>query len=173
MTPHLFRRQQRDELRLNARVALRIRLRDPDELGRWIRPRQSAWVLSRTTSVKPDVLGSYPRPALPGQLTPTGWKAAAAFYKRQGREPSFVALEGYDTIAVLAHALERTPDLSAESICGALRAVAAPGTRGVVSFAAEPEGAVHHQWAWPPICVAARGNPGRPLSEADVLWPLE
>jgi ABC-type branched-subunit amino acid transport system substrate-binding protein len=108
---------------------------------------------------------------LPGRLTQKGWQAAAAFYERQGREPSFVALEGYDTIAVLAHALERTPDLSAESICAALRAVAAPGARGVVRFAVEPEGAVHHQWAWPPVCVAARGDPGRPLSEADVLWP--
>jgi hypothetical protein len=63
---------------------------------------------------------------LPGQLTQTGCKAAAAVSKSQGREPSFVALEGYDTIAVLAHALEHTPDLSAESICSALRAVAAP-----------------------------------------------
>jgi hypothetical protein len=65
---------------------------------------------------------------LPGQLTQTGCKAAAAVSKSQGREPSFVALEGYDAIAVLAHALEHTPDLSAESICSALRAVAAPGT---------------------------------------------
>jgi hypothetical protein len=53
--------------------------------------------------------------------------------KSQGRDPSFVALEGYDTIAVLAHALEHTPDLSAESTCSALRGVAAPRTRGVVS----------------------------------------
>jgi len=108
---------------------------------------------------------------LPGRLTRTGWKAATAFYERQGREPSFVALEGYDTIAVLAHALERTPDLSAESICAALRAVTAPGTRGAVRFAVEPEGAVHHQWAWPPVCITARGDSGRPLSKADVLWP--
>jgi len=108
---------------------------------------------------------------LPGQLTQTGCKAAAAVSKSQGREPSFVALEGYDTIAVLAHALEHTPDLSAESICSALRAVAAPGTRGVVSFAVEPEGARHQQWAWPPVCVAVRGDPGRPLSAADALWP--
>ena len=108
---------------------------------------------------------------LPGQLTQKGSKAADAFRARQGREPSFVALEGYDTIAVLAHALERTPDLSAESICAALRTAAAPGTRGVVRFAVEPKGAIHQQWASPPICVVARGDPGRPLSEANVLWP--
>ena len=41
----------------------------------------------------------------------------------------------------------------------------------MVGFAVEPEGAVHQQWAWPPVCVAVRGDPGQPLSEADVLWP--
>lgn len=108
---------------------------------------------------------------LPGELSQTGLKAAEAFRGHQGREPSFVALEGYDTIAVITHALERTPDLSAGSICAALRAVAAPGTRGLIRFGIEPAGAVHQQWAWPPICVAARGAPGRALSEADVVWP--
>jgi ABC-type branched-subunit amino acid transport system substrate-binding protein len=108
---------------------------------------------------------------LPGRLTQTGWNVTAAFSKSQGREPSFVALEGYDTIAVLAHALERTRTSAPESICAALRTVAAPGTRGAVRFAVEPEGAVHQQWAWPPVCVAARGDPGRRLSEANVLWP--
>ena len=141
----------------------RLALGDP--AGRAIFP---DW---RETAGEHGAAASFLSYQLPGQLTQTGSKAAAAFAKSHGREPSFVALEGYDTIAVLAHALERTPDLSAESICAALRAVAAPGTRGVVSFAVEPEGAVHQQWAWPPICVAVRGEPGRPLSEADVLWP--
>jgi hypothetical protein len=39
-----------------------------------------------------------------------------------------------------------------------------------VRFAVEPDGVVHQQWAWPPVCVAARGEPGTPLSEAEVLW---
>ena len=107
---------------------------------------------------------------LPGRLTPTGRHVAKAFRERHGRDPSFVALEGYDTIAVLARALERAPHLDAESICAALRTVEAPATRGVVRFAVEPEGVVHQQWAWPPVCVAARGEPGTPLSEAEVLW---
>jgi hypothetical protein len=41
----------------------------------------------------------------------------------------------------------------------------------VVRFAVEPEGALHEQWAWPPVCVGVRNDPGRPLSEANVLWP--
>jgi ABC-type branched-subunit amino acid transport system substrate-binding protein len=108
---------------------------------------------------------------LPGQLSRTGRNVAKNFEERHRREPSFVALEGYDAISALAHALERTPNLSAESISAALRSVAAPGTRGEIRFAIEPEGAVHQQWTWPPICVAARGGPGQPLSEADVLSP--
>lgn len=107
---------------------------------------------------------------LPGRLTPTGRRVARAFRERHGREPSFVALEGYDAIAVLARALEQAPHLDADSICAALRTVEAPATRGVVRFAIEPDGVVHQQWAWPPVCVAARGGPEEPLSEAEVLW---
>jgi ABC-type branched-subunit amino acid transport system substrate-binding protein len=107
---------------------------------------------------------------LPGRLTPTGRHVARAFRERHGREPSFVALEGYDTIAVLARALQRAPNLDAESICAALRTVEAPATRGVVRFTVEPDGVVHQQWTWPPVCVATRGTSGAPLSDAHIVW---
>lgn len=107
---------------------------------------------------------------LPSRLTPMGRHVARAFRERHGREPSFVALEGYDAIAVLARAIERAPHLDAESICAALRTIETPATRGIVRFAVEPDGVVHQQWAWPPVCVAARGDPGSPLSETEVLW---
>jgi hypothetical protein len=51
------------------------------------------------------------------------------------------------------------------------RSAPSPRPEHVIRFGIEPVGAVHQQWAWPPICVAARGDPGRPLSEADVVWP--
>lgn len=106
----------------------------------------------------------------PGRLTRTGRAMASSFRERHGRKPSFVALEGYDAIAVAADALRRAPDLDAETICASLRATETPGTRDLVRFSSEPEGVVHQQWAWPPVCVAAHAIPGRPLSEADVSW---
>jgi ABC-type branched-subunit amino acid transport system substrate-binding protein len=107
---------------------------------------------------------------LPGRLTQTGRKLANVFPEREGREPSFVALEGYDTIVAMATALEQAPRLDPDSICASLRATETPGTRAPVCFSTEPDGVVHQQWAWPPICVTARAEPGRPLSQADLLW---
>jgi ABC-type branched-subunit amino acid transport system substrate-binding protein len=107
---------------------------------------------------------------VPGRLTQIGNKASTTFQERHGREPSFIALEGYDAIAVTAAALKQAPRLDAESICRCLRVTETPGTRGLVRFSTEPDGVVHQQWAWPPVCVAARGDPARSLSEADLLW---
>ena len=107
---------------------------------------------------------------LPGRLTQTGRNMTSAFRERQGREPNFVALEGYDTIAAMAAALEQAPALDAESTCASLRLAETPGTRDLVRFSTEPDGVVHQQWAWPPVCVTARADPGQPLSQADVLW---
>lgn len=106
----------------------------------------------------------------PDGLTPVGHRMAHAFRERHGRDPSFVAFEGYDSIAALADALEEAPRLDTHSITAALRTVAARGTRGIVRFSDEPDGVVHQQWTWPPVCVATRGRPGEPLSEAQVLW---
>lgn len=114
---------------------------------------------------------SYLSYQLPGELTSTGRAIEAVFSERHHRHPSFVALEGYDAILVLADALERAANLTAEVLATALAAVEVPGTRGVIRFTSEPGGVVHNQWASSPLCVVARGAPGRRLSEAQVLWP--
>lgn len=107
---------------------------------------------------------------LPARLPEVGQGVARVFRERHGRDPSFVALEGYDAIAVLARALDETPALDAPSICAALRDVEVAGARGVVRLSVAAEGVVHQQWAWPPVCVAARSRPGKPLSETEMLW---
>jgi hypothetical protein len=106
---------------------------------------------------------------LPGQLTPIGDEMSSAFRDRHEREPSFVALEGYDAIAAMATALEEASQLDSESICSSLCEAETPGTRDLIRFSTEPEGVVHQQWAWPPVCVAMRSS-GRPLSEETAVW---
>lgn len=107
---------------------------------------------------------------LPGQLTPTGHEMSSAFRDRNEREPSFVALEGYDAIGAMATALEKASELCSESICAALREAETPGTRDLIRFSTQPEGVVHQQWAWPPVCVATRTS-GPPLFEECVRYP--
>ena len=98
---------------------------------------------------------------LPERLSPLGARVETALRERLAGAPSFVALEGYDTVAVLADALRsHGPDRAriAESWPG----VAVEGTRGQIQFSRTP-GISVWQWAWPPVHVADRdpAEPGR------------
>ena len=68
--------------------------------------------------------------------------------------PSFVALEGYDTITVLAELL-RTHGTGPARIAGGWPSVAVEGTRGPIRFS-RAAGVTVWQWTWPPIQVADR-----------------
>ncbi|MFF1817403.1 ABC transporter substrate-binding protein [Kribbella sp. NPDC058245] len=81
---------------------------------------------------------------LPEELSPLGVRVRAAL----GGEPSFVAYEGYDAIAVLARI--QSADWGS---------VAVSGTRGEITFERVPGIAVW-QWAWAPIQVVERGPAG-------------
>ncbi|WP_405063753.1 ABC transporter substrate-binding protein [Kribbella sp. NBC_01505] len=84
---------------------------------------------------------------LPDELTPLGAQVKAQL----GGEPSFVAFEGYDAIAVLAEVLR---------IHGAKwQKVAVQGTRGEITFSRVP-GIGVWQWAWSPIQVVERTPAG-------------
>jgi hypothetical protein len=98
---------------------------------------------------------------LPERLTPLGTRVEAALRERLGGTPSFVAFEGYDTIAVLADVL-RTHGTDRARIAGAWSGVAVEGTRGRIRFTRAPGTGVW-QWAWPPVQVVERdpAAPGR------------
>ncbi|MET8546733.1 ABC transporter substrate-binding protein [Kitasatospora sp. NPDC004799] len=98
---------------------------------------------------------------LPEQLGPLGARVEAQLRERLGEEPSFVAFEGYDTVAVLAEVL-RSHGTDRASVAGAWPRVAVEGTRGRISFSRAPGGSVW-QWAWPPVQVVDRdpAAPGR------------
>lgn len=85
---------------------------------------------------------------LPERLTRLGARIEAEL----GGAPSFVAFEGYDTIAVLAEVL-RSPGSSWSD-------VAVDGTRGQIRFSRVP-GISLWQWAWAPIQVVDR-DPAAP-----------
>ncbi|MEV0387958.1 ABC transporter substrate-binding protein [Nonomuraea sp. NPDC050643] len=98
---------------------------------------------------------------LPERLGPLGARVATALRERLAEAPSFVAFEGYDTVAVLAevlcaHGADRAR--TAESWPG----VAVEGTRGRIRFSRTP-GIGVWQWAWPPVQVVDRdpADPGR------------
>jgi ABC-type branched-subunit amino acid transport system substrate-binding protein len=88
---------------------------------------------------------------LPERLTELGARVETALRERLGHPPSFVAFEGYDTVAVLADVLRTAASWPR---------VAIEGTRGQIRFSRTP-GIGVWQWAWPPIQVVDR-DPSEP-----------
>ena len=90
----------------------------------------------------------------PERLSPLGARVEMALRERLGTAPSFVAFEGYDTVAVLAEVL-RSHGTDRARIAESWPRVAVEGTRGQIQFS-RPPGINVWQWAWPPIQVVAR-----------------
>lgn len=96
---------------------------------------------------------------LPERLSPLGARVETALRERLGMEPSFVAFEGYDTIAVLADVL-RSHGADRARIAESWPSVAVDGTRGQIRFSRTP-GIGVWQWAWTSVQVVDR-DPAAP-----------
>ena len=96
---------------------------------------------------------------LPEHLSPLGARVETALRERLTEAPSFVAFEGYDTVAVLADVLRSHGEDRARTAESWPR-VAVEGTRGQIQFSRTP-GISVWQWAWAPIQVVDR-DPAEP-----------
>ncbi|WHM28867.1 ABC transporter substrate-binding protein [Streptomyces sp. BPPL-273] len=96
---------------------------------------------------------------LPERFGPLGVRVGAALRARLSAAPSFVAFEGYDTIAVLADVLREGAEDPADGPAPWSR-VDVEGTRGRIRFTG-PAGPGVWQWAQAPVQVVDR-DPARP-----------
>lgn len=98
---------------------------------------------------------------LPERLGPLGARVGTALRERLAEAPSFVAFEGYDTVAVLADVL-RAHGTDRARIAESWPHVAVDGTRGRIRFSRVPGTSVR-QWMSAPIQVVDRdpAEPGR------------
>jgi ABC-type branched-subunit amino acid transport system substrate-binding protein len=95
----------------------------------------------------------------PERLSPLGARVETALHERLAEAPSFVAFEGYDTVAVLAEVL-RSHGPDRVRIAESWPDVDVEGTRGQIRFSRTP-GISVWQWAWAPITVVDR-DPAKP-----------
>ncbi|MGW5866702.1 ABC transporter substrate-binding protein [Streptomyces sp. NPDC055239] len=91
---------------------------------------------------------------LPERLGPLGVRVESVLRERLAGAPSFVAFEGYDTVAVLADVL-RAQGLDRARIAESWPGVAVEGTRGQIRFSRTPGSSVW-QWDRTPIQVVDR-----------------
>jgi len=91
---------------------------------------------------------------LPERLSPLGACVETVLRERLAEAPSFVAFEGYDTVAVLADVL-RSHGVDRARTAESWPRVAVEGTRGQIQFSRTP-GISVWQWAWPPVQVVDR-----------------
>ena len=96
---------------------------------------------------------------LPSQLRSLGTRVTERLARNLGENPSFVALEGYDSVQVVVEAL-RISGPDRRDVIQALTHVEVAGTRGTIGFSRDA-GAVL-QWVMPPVQVAARVGPEHP-----------
>ncbi|NIY68409.1 ABC transporter substrate-binding protein [Streptomyces malaysiensis] len=96
---------------------------------------------------------------LPERLGPLGARVGTALCERLAEAPSFVAFEGYDTVAVLADVL-RSHGVDRARIAESWPRVAVEGTRGRIRFSRTPDIGVW-QWTWAPVQVVDR-DPAEP-----------
>ncbi|MFI0709952.1 ABC transporter substrate-binding protein [Streptomyces inhibens] len=96
---------------------------------------------------------------LPERLRPLGARVGTALRERLGEAPSFVAFEGYDTVAVLADVL-RSHGADRARIAESWPHVAVEGTRGQIRFSRTP-GISVWQWAWTSVQIVDR-DPAEP-----------
>ncbi|MFI7005238.1 ABC transporter substrate-binding protein [Streptomyces sp. NPDC050145] len=96
---------------------------------------------------------------LPETLTPLGARVEQELRAHLPSGPSFVAFEGYDTIAALTDVF-RSHGVDRDLIAKSWPLVDTEGTRGRIRFT-RPPGSHVWQWTWPPIQVVDR-DPAAP-----------
>ena len=110
-------------------------------------------------------------PGIPN--TKTSEKFTKAFKAKLNREPDAVAMEGYDTVMVLAEAIKASKTTNGKALVSALEdKVNWEGTRGAIKFNKEKTPAwAYHMWMDVPVFIIQYTKVNQHPSQAAILWP--
>ena len=110
-------------------------------------------------------------PGLP--KTDTSEKFKAAFMAKQNREPDAVAMEGYDSVMVIAEAVKLSKSTEGKAMIDALEnKLNWVGTRGTIKFSKDkdPDWS-YHMWMDVPVFIIQYTELNQEPSKAAILWP--
>jgi branched-chain amino acid transport system substrate-binding protein len=110
-------------------------------------------------------------PGLP--KTSTSEKFNKVFKAKLSREPDAVAMEGYDSIMVIAEAIKASNSINPKDLIAALEnKVNWVGTRGTINFSTEKSPAwAYHMWLDVPVFIIQYTKLNQDPSKAAILWP--
>ncbi|WP_174732156.1 ABC transporter substrate-binding protein [Mesobacillus harenae] len=92
-----------------------------------------------------------------------------AFKKEYDRNPSYVGLHGYDTVIILADAIERAGSTEPDAIIKALEETKLLGTRGEITFPLE-KGPDYHNWL-PDLLFMQYTETNQSPDDAEIVFP--
>jgi branched-chain amino acid transport system substrate-binding protein len=105
-------------------------------------------------------------------VTPAIKEFTAKFEARTGKEPTFAAMEAYDSIYVLAQAIEMAGSTDPDAIVAALEEIKYDGVLGKIYFSLEREpDYMYHQWPGAKAVVIQYTEENQKPSDALLLWP--
>ncbi|MFZ0131863.1 MAG: ABC transporter substrate-binding protein, partial [Desulfobacterales bacterium] len=112
-------------------------------------------------------------PGLP--KTATSEKFKKVFQAQYNREPDAVAMEGYDSVMVIAEAVKSAKSTEGKALIDALEnKVNWVGTRGTINFTTEKSPAwAYHMWMDVPVFIIQYTELNQEPSKAAILWPAE
>jgi len=96
-------------------------------------------------------------------------KMVQDFEEKYGRNPSYVALHGYDTVLLIAEAIEKAGSTEPDKIIKALEEVSITGTRGIIEFPLE-KGVDYHNWL-PALLFMQYTEINQDPNDAEIVYP--
>lgn len=97
---------------------------------------------------------------------------SAIFKKKHNREPDAVAMEGYDSVMLIAEAIKKCKSTDPKAITAALAESDWEGTRGRITFSASKKPAwAFQQWMNVPVFIIQYTELNQDPSKAAILWP--
>jgi branched-chain amino acid transport system substrate-binding protein len=110
-------------------------------------------------------------PGLP--KTATSEKFAGIFKAKLSREPDAVAMEGYDTVMVIAEGMKIAGSADSKAMIDAMEnKLKWVGTRGTIAFNSEKSPAwAYHMWMDVPVFIIEYTAVNQDPSKAAILWP--